>query len=56
MNATYYYIGKTTKSELIKLLVEINGRFNKSDNCKDSNMARKANLLRHKLEKAEELI
>jgi len=56
MTPSYFYIGKTTKSELTKLLVEINGRFNKSDNCRYANMARKANLLRHKLEKAEELI
>ena len=48
---TYYHISKTTKSELISLLGEVNKMLKTSDNCRNANMARKAKLLKNKLEK-----
>ena len=44
-------ISKTTKSELIKMLNEINNIFKDSDNSKRANMARRARILKNKLEK-----
>jgi len=49
MNATYYHISKTTRAELIKLLIDINHRLADSRNNYDANMARKANVLAGKL-------
>jgi len=51
MNATYFHISKTTKSELINLLGDVNDMLKNSDSCKCANMARKAKLLKNKLEK-----
>ena len=55
MDSVYFYISKTTKSDLVNLLNKVDGIFKESDNSRHANMARKARLLKNKLEKSAAL-
>ena len=50
MTPTYYHISKSARAELISLLIEIGNTAKNSARTKEANMARKARLLKDRLE------